>query len=208
MLAASRQDLRINVMTDLFLALSLSYLLGSISFAYIAGRIKGLDLSKEGTGTLGARNAGRKLGKAAGLFILILDILKGITAVAAAGLITEQPIAPLIAWLGVVCGHCWSVFLGFRGGKGLASSAGALLLISPTLLFLEMLIMLVIITIFRNIYLAAIIATVFLPLTVWALGGHTYFITIALLIALMILYRHKNNLADLRKSPPSRWRRK
>lgn len=195
-------------MTDLFLALLLSYLLGSISFAYIAGKIMGIDLSQEGTGTLGARNVGRKLGKMAGIFILILDILKGITAVAIAGLISEQAIAPLIGWLGVVYGHCFSVFIGFRGGKGLASCAGALLLLSPILLLLELAIMFVIITIFRNIYLAAIIATSFLPVLVWLLGGHINFIIIALLVSAIVLYRHKKNISDLMKAPPPRWRRK
>ena len=195
-------------MTELFLALAVSYLIGSISFAYIAGRIKGLDLSREGTGTLGARNVGRTLGRTAGIFILILDIMKGITAVMAAGIISEQPIAPIIGWLGLVCGHCWSVFLGFKGGKGLASSAGALLIISPILLLLELVIMLVIIATFRNIYLAAIIATAFLPVLVWAIGGNIHFIITTLLIAVIILYRHKKNLSDLRKSPPVRWGRK
>jgi len=195
-------------MTELFLALATSYLIGSISFAYIAGRMKGLDLTKEGTGTLGARNVGRTLGRAAGIFILILDIAKGMTAVMAAGLIAEQPIAPIVGWLGLVCGHCWSVFLGFRGGKGLASSAGALLIISPVLLLLELAIMFVIIAIFRNIYLASIIATAFLPGIVWVLGGHIYFIIISLLISILVLYRHKENLSDLRKSPPACRRRK
>jgi glycerol-3-phosphate acyltransferase PlsY len=195
------------MLVDLFLALILSYLLGSISFAYIAGKIMGIDLNREGSGNLGARNVGRQVGKAAGIFILILDLLKGITAVAAASLISQQPLAPLIGWLGVVCGHCYSVFLGFRGGKGLASSAGALILISPILLFLEITIMFVIIAIFRNVYLAAIIATAFLPVLVWIFGGHIYFIIIAFLISVMVIYRHKNNLSALRVAPPARWRR-
>ena len=98
-------------MTELILAFALAYLMGSISFAYIAGMMKGLDLRKEGSGTLGARNVKRVVGKGAASAVLLLDLIKGAGAVYMASIISESEQAAMTGWLGVVCGHGWPVFL-------------------------------------------------------------------------------------------------
>ncbi|MFQ6110649.1 MAG: glycerol-3-phosphate acyltransferase, partial [Nitrospinota bacterium] len=108
---------------------ALAYLLGSLSPAYLVGRLNGLDLRFEGSGHLGARNAGRVLGWKWGAGVLVADFLKGQLAVVLPWLLTESPILSSICAIAVVAGHNWSVFLEFSGGKGLTPAAGALFML-------------------------------------------------------------------------------
>ena len=119
-------------MNLLFLAISavLAYLIGSIPVAYIFGRVlKGIDIREHGSGNMGATNAFRVLGKGPGVIVLILDIVKGIIPVTllanAFGL--ADPLSLVIIAVAVVAGHNWPVFLGFKGGKGMATSLGVLI---------------------------------------------------------------------------------
>jgi acyl phosphate:glycerol-3-phosphate acyltransferase len=122
-------------MTKIFAGLIFSYLLGSIPNAYIFAKLlKGIDLRKHGSGNLGATNAFRVLGKGIGTTVLVLDILKGIIAVLVASALfsnnwigISRELYLCLAAIAVVSGHNWTIFLGFRGGKGMATSLGALI---------------------------------------------------------------------------------
>ncbi|MDT8318843.1 MAG: glycerol-3-phosphate acyltransferase [bacterium] len=183
-------------MTELILTFALTYLIGSISFAYIAGRMKGLDLRKEGSGTLGARNVKRVIGEKAASAVLLLDLVKGAGAVYLAGLISESAQASMTGWLGVICGHGWPIFLRFKGGKGLASSVGALLLISPFILASELALGGILLLSGRQVYLSASLMAASLPLFVYRFGKPETFV-ISIVISAVILILHRKNIMDL-----------
>ena len=105
-----------------------AYLLGSISFALLIAKSKGIDLREEGSGNLGATNAGRALGKGLGRVVLILDMAKGALPVIAAGLLLPPEEAPWVGAVGfaAVLGHCFPIWHGLRGGKGAATGMGAI----------------------------------------------------------------------------------
>ena len=157
----------------LVLALWISYFLGAIPTAYIAGRIlKDIDIRKHGSGNVGATNVFRLLGQGPGIVVLVLDILKGVLAVTLVGDIfgvTTVGQRVLLALVAVI-GHNWTVFLDFKGGKGIATSLGALIgltikiaFIRPVLLFT----LLAWLTVFCStgfVSLASIVAAVLLPI--------------------------------------------
>ena len=138
-------------MNLLFLAISAlaAYLIGSIPVAYIFGRVlKGLDIREHGSGNMGATNAFRVLGKGPGTIVLILDIVKGVIPVTllanAFGL--ADPLSLVIIAVAVVAGHNWTVFLGFKGGKGMATSLGVLIGLAIQFQVLRIILLLVVMT--------------------------------------------------------------
>lgn len=179
-------------------AFFVSYLIGSVSFAYLAGRAQGVDLSKLGSGTLGARNVKRILGKRASVAVLLLDLFKGAGAVYIAMALFPHKLAPMAGWLGVVCGHGWSLFLDFKGGKGLASSAGALAVISPAVLLTEILIGAGFLVLTRHVYLSSIVMAASLPIAMLAVTGDPAPCLSSVPIAVAILLLHRKNIAGLK----------
>ena len=120
-------------MPQLLVALLFAYGLGCLSAGYYLALWKGLDLRTAGSGSTGARNAGRLLGKGAFVFTFGLDVFKGLAAVMVARLLVPSPWAPPLAWMLVVLGHVWPVQLGFKGGRGISPAVGGLLATSPLL---------------------------------------------------------------------------
>jgi acyl phosphate:glycerol-3-phosphate acyltransferase len=113
-------------------ALILGYLLGALPTAYIAGRWKkGMDIRNMGGGNMGALNATRELGLPVGIVVLLVDIAKGAGTVLAAEALGLKPVWVYLAGSAAVIGHCWPVYLKFRGGKGAATAAGVLLALAP-----------------------------------------------------------------------------
>ena len=184
---------------DLLFAIAVPYLMGSISFAWLAVRIMaGQDLRSEGTGNLGARNALRMLGPVPALFVFAADVAKGWTALWLTSLVAlQRPQLVLVAALMVVVGHCFPLWLGFKGGKGLASGAGACLYLSPWLALAVLGVGAVALAVFRNIYAAAIWGIIaFVPLLYFLtdLPGRTL---AGVAIAAVVLWRHKHNIEEL-----------
>ncbi len=142
---------------------ALCYLLGSLSPAYLMGKLNGLDLRFEGSGHLGARNVGRVLGWKWGVGVLVADFLKGQLAVVVPWLMTGSPTLSSICAIAVVAGHNWSVFLEFAGGKGLAPGAGALFMLSPLTFLAEGILFIPAYFLTRNQLMAALVNIVALP---------------------------------------------
>ncbi|MDH3973231.1 MAG: glycerol-3-phosphate acyltransferase [Deltaproteobacteria bacterium] len=184
-------------MAELVPVFLISYLIGSLSFAWLAGRLKGVDLRLEGSGTLGARNVKRVIGKGPAFAVLALDVLKGVAGVTAAVHISGHPSSPMVGWLGLVCGHGWSLFLKFRGGKGLASSLGALLLISPLTLALELLLGSFFFAFTKNVYAAAISMIAAMPAILYFTGAGAASILFSLPLSLLMLLLHRKNMKEL-----------
>ncbi|MFH1269515.1 MAG: glycerol-3-phosphate 1-O-acyltransferase PlsY [Candidatus Omnitrophota bacterium] len=188
-----------------------SYLIGSIPTAYIFGRLlKGLDIRKFGSGNVGATNALRVLGKPVGISVLLLDILKGFVAVFFLGNIITARVAgisdtPIRVILGLCCisGHNWTIFLGFKGGKGMATTLGVLLGLAVKVSGIKVVFAMVIITwvavflITRIVSLASILSTVALPVYMFLFKQSPILIYSSILLCAFIILRHKANLKRL-----------
>jgi glycerol-3-phosphate acyltransferase PlsY len=185
-----------------------SYLLGSIPTAYIFGRIlKGIDIRKFGSGNVGATNALRVLGKGPGITVLLLDMLKGVVAVVFLGDILAIRILNfpdetlrIVLGLACICGHNWTLFLRFKGGKGVATTLGVLLGLALKIPALKIVFGLVILTwlisflLARIVSVASLIAGVSLPFFTLIFRQSLTTVFSSTLICLLIILRHKSNL--------------
>lgn len=192
-------------------ALITSYLLGSIPTAYLFGRLlKGVDIRKVGSGNIGATNAMRVLGKGAGITVLLLDILKGFIVVVFLGdyfcskpILWQEQNLRIIMGLCSICGHNWTVFLRFKGGKGIATSFGVLLGLALKLPGLGMVIgvlvltWLIVFTIWRMVSLASIVAGLALPVSILFFKQSAVLVVVSLILCVFVLLRHKANLLRL-----------
>ncbi|MDI6871555.1 MAG: glycerol-3-phosphate acyltransferase [Bacillota bacterium] len=175
----------------------LSYLIGSVSFSYLAVYlVRRRDLRRLGTGNLGARNAGRLLGWPGFVLVLLGDAGKGFLAVRLAQGWLGTDLASVVAASGVLLGHSYSLFLGFSGGKGLASAVGILLALSPAVLLVMLLLAGLFLLLTRNLYLAPTLAALFFPAVAWLFWHSRVWAGFGILLVALILWRHRHNLAD------------
>jgi acyl phosphate:glycerol-3-phosphate acyltransferase len=174
----------------------LAYLVGAVPVGFIVARLcGGGDIRRAGSGNIGATNVLRTLGKLPAVVTLLGDIGKGYAAVSVAGAFAPAG-APAGAVLAIV-GNCWPVFLRFRGGKGVATGFGAFLALTPWATAPAGLIWLVVTASFRYVSLASIMACLCLPLGVFLLGYPRASIGAAVIAALVIVLRHRQNIARL-----------
>lgn len=174
----------------------LSYIIGSIPFSFtIAKLFKGIDIRKLGTKNVGAMNIISVAGMFPGIIALLFDISKGALVVHLTNKITEDIGVSLTSGLFTVIGHNWPIFLKFKGGKGVATTIGILLLISPfSLLILYLIAIPIIILITNDSYMSASIGFLILPLILWFLEKNIWFVIFGILIALIIVIRHLNEI--------------
>ncbi len=203
----------------------LSYLLGSIPTGYLMARARGIDIRTVGSGNIGATNVFRALGKVAGAITLILDCAKGAVAVLAvpaavsrlAGLETVGG-APILCALAVILGHNYTCWLRFKGGKGIATSAGALLGLAPVAVLVCLVVWLAVFGVGRYVSLASIAAAVALPIAVYFTehlgrggqvdGSRWAVLALAIVLGLLALWRHRSNLHRLLTGTEHRFTRK
>jgi glycerol-3-phosphate acyltransferase PlsY len=202
-------------MNPLFLAISavLAYLIGSIPVAYIFGRaLKNLDIREYGSGNMGATNAFRVLGKGPGTMVLILDIIKGIIPVTILANFfgAGDALSLVIIGVAVVSGHNWTVFLGFKGGKGIATSLGVLIGLAIQLpglrivLGLVTLIWLLLFLFSGYVSLASITAAVALPVLMVVYEAPFPMKVMAIVLCIFIVFRHISNIKRLAKGYETR----
>ena len=193
-------------MIVLLMSLASAYLLGSIPPSYLLGRLlKGIDLRQHGSGNVGATNAFRVLGKGPGITTLLLDVGKGFIAIRALSAFFESrfaiPIDPLfyqiLMGLAVVVGHNWTVFLKFKGGKGVATSCGVFLALAPLTLFWAASVWAVVALISRNIGFGSMVGALTLPLIMIFLRKPPTLILFGALMAISIFYTHKSNIKKI-----------
>ncbi|MCX5710677.1 MAG: glycerol-3-phosphate 1-O-acyltransferase PlsY [Candidatus Omnitrophica bacterium] len=199
-------------------ALIISYLIGSVPTAYIFGRVlKGADIRKFGSGNVGATNAMRLLGIKAGITVLILDILKGFVVVYVLGGLLENKTTLLsreliLILLGVtaICGHNWTVFLNFKGGKGIATTFGVLIGLAFNIPGLNLVLGLVILSwiisfvISRIVSLSSVIAAVALPVYLVVFKQSRLIFITGIILSVFVILRHKSNLVRLFKGEEKR----
>lgn len=149
-----------------------AYLLGSIPFAYIAGRLlKKVDIRRVGGGNVGATNVMREVGTAAGIAVFAADLGKGTLAVLIAQWLGVSQIIVFVASLAVVAGHNWPVFLGFEGGRGGATTIGVFFALAPVPAAISFGIMLAMAFITSNLRLSMAVGMTLLPFIIWGFGG-------------------------------------
>lgn len=159
------------------LAILLSYLAGSVSFAYLLVKSRrGIDLRSVGSGNLGATNAGRILGRRWAAAIYTLDLLKGLLPTAAGKHLFGDPAlasVPLSLLMGAAAfaGHCWPFWLGFKGGKGVATASGVILALAPLVFAIALLVFAIAVLLTRRISVGSLCAALTIPVSWWALGG-------------------------------------
>ena len=202
---------------EITLLIAFSFVLGSIPCGVIIAKVKGVDLKKIGSGNIGATNVLRSLGKEAALLTLLGDVLKGTAAVAIARALfhfgfqisdfgflqsainNQQSAIEGLAGLSAILGHNFSLFLRFRGGKGVATSLGVLVIYSPQVAILTLIIWLVAALITKYSSLGAIISFGLLPVNVFLFDPVGIKVLISAMITLLILVKHIGNIERLIK---------
>jgi glycerol-3-phosphate acyltransferase PlsY len=189
-----------------------AYLLGSVSFSVVLVKVlHGLDVRTVGSGNAGATNAMRAAGKKAGVAVLVLDVIKGVTAVAVPRALEAPPSVIGSAAVAVVLGHVFPLFFGFRGGKGVATSAGALGTLAPVAMGLGLVVFAAVVLWKRYVSLASIVTALLFPFLValvsrlgWGEPGGPWLVLPAAGIALLIVFKHRRNLQRLRRGTEPR----
>ena len=178
------------------LAMVISYLIGSIPFGVLISRTKGIDIMGLGSGNIGTTNVWRNLGPGYGLLVLGLDMSKGLIAVLIGrylgGIETE-----LLAAFSVLCGHSWSVFLRFKGGKIVATGAGVILAISPVATLAALVVLLTTLAISRYVSLSSIMAALSLPIIMAVLDMDKLYIIFSCVLVVFVIYKHRSNIVKI-----------
>ena len=196
-------------MISLLCGLSISYLIGSLPTAFIVGKfVRNIDIRTVGSGNVGATNVFRAVGKKWGVFVLLIDMVKGILPVVGLPIFLQPDIVPIDMYkvflgVAVVCGHNWTVFLKFKGGKGVASTAGILIALFPNAILVVLLLFFVVVFVTRYVSLGSIIGAVCFPFVLAIFYRHSesfYFsLCFSVLLSFFILFRHKTNIMRLIK---------
>ena len=178
--------------------LAAAYLLGSVPFGVLIARVRGgVDLRRVGSGNIGATNVLRAVGKGAAALTLLGDIGKGAVAVGLGRWFGVSPAVLAMIGLAAVIGHLLPVFGGFRGGKGVATTLGVVLACMPAVGGLLLAVWLAVAAIWRYSSLAALAASGALPILAWWLDGRSPMVALAIVLLLLLLVRHRENIVRL-----------
>ena len=206
----------------IFAAVALaSYFLGSIPAGYLAGRIAGIDIRHAGSGNIGATNVTRVLGKRYGYPVFIVDFLKGLMAVTMSILIEKraQPLSVpteligIIAAISSVIGHSFPVWLSFKGGKGVATSMGALFGLMPFVALIAVAVWVITFEMTRYVSVASMTAALAVPISILILmplkqTSGTALLYFSISLAALVIFRHRSNLSRLVRGTEPRFKRK
>ena len=176
------------------------YLLGSIPFGYIVGKLfKKVDIREFGSGNIGAANALRILGPPLASFVVIGDIGKGIFSIYLVQYLNIDNLLILtIAGLAVICGHDWSLFLGFKGGKGIATTFGVIFALNPTISILALIIGGIVVITTRYVSLASIFAVISIFIFTILFKQPYEYIIFSAIIMILGIFKHKENIERLK----------
>ena len=198
-----------------------AYLIGSIPWAFIIGKINGIDIREHGSGNVGATNVRRILGKKWGIACFFLDFLKGFLPLFVLNMLVSHNVIPKTAFAAViaavfsVCGHMWPLFLNFKGGKGVSTIAGILLAVAPLSLLTAGGVWAVIFYSSRYVSLASVVAAAVLPVSAflfshYKIGGEVGMPSLIMLasLSLLVIFRHRSNIKRLLNGTESRFAKK
>jgi glycerol-3-phosphate acyltransferase PlsY len=183
-----------------------AYLIGSVPFSYMVARAFGVaDVRRVGSGNVGATNVMRSAGKAAGLLAFLLDAIKGAAAaLAVSWLAPTSSVLPALAALGAVIGHMYPLWLGFQGGKGVATGAGAFLLLAPSATLLALCVFALVLAVTRYVSVGSMAGAVTLAGAAFILGSPPPVAWGATGAAALIVWRHRGNIVRLARGREGR----
>jgi glycerol-3-phosphate acyltransferase PlsY len=206
------------VLTYLTVALG-AYLLGSIPFGFLAAKARGIDIRSVGSGNIGATNAMRVLGKPAGVFVLLMDALKGYAACAFLSPLIVNWLAPhysglyflfqdwpvedqtrfcVLPGICAVLGHNYPCWLKFKGGKGIATTAGVYIALAPWPLLIALVVFILAVALTRYISVGSISGAIALPVAVWVMTPHNLLLgMVTTALGALAIYKHKSNIQRL-----------
>lgn len=193
-----------------------TFLLGSIPNGFLLAKTKGIDIREHGSKNIGATNVLRVLGKGPGYTVFALDALKGVCAVLLGGWLTSwRPdyLGQITGGIGCILGHSYTPWLGFKGGKGVATTAGVLLTLFPLVLLTVLAVWLFFFYTTRYVSVASMAAAASMPLAVWAIAVRSNpqampLLFFSAIIGLLIILRHKPNIIRLRNGTETRFSKK
>jgi len=196
----------------LFLGFVSAYMIGSIPTAYIFGRVfKSIDIREYGSGNVGATNVFRVIGKGPGIIVLIIDIIKGFICATylASGFLYLAPVTRpelyrILVGLSAIAGHNWTLFLKFKGGKGVAASAGVVIGLIPKIFWLGFMVWLITFFITGFVSLSSIVAVISVPIFTLAFGEPAEIVIFMCILCLIIVYKHKPNIKRLARGEEKR----
>ena len=198
-----------------------AYLLGSIPTGYLVARSRGIDIRTVGSGNIGATNVFRTLGKPAGIFVLIVDALKGFVSCYFVGRLVYRAFVgnvednsatheylKIVGGFLAILGHNYTCWLKFKGGKGIATSAGVVLGLLPSALAVSLGVFLVMFALTRYVSVGSISGAFVLPFAAWWFGRSTRMIVVGAIIGALAIYKHRTNIRRLMNGTENRFGRK
>jgi glycerol-3-phosphate acyltransferase PlsY len=194
------------------LLLVASYLIGAIPFGLVVGKFAGVDVRQHGSKNIGATNVNRTLGKKFGAITLVLDVCKGLLPIAAAAAILGDSANAIVISCGcgilAVVGHMFPVYLGFKGGKGVATGLGVFLYLSPLAIGISLLVFIGVVAISGFVSAGSLLASGLFPLWLYLLGAGKELIITAAVIAVLIWIKHHENITRLLQGKEKSWKKK
>ncbi len=189
----------------IYIVITAAYLIGSLPFGYIVAKVfRKTDIRNYGSGNIGATNVLRVMGWRAALPVFVLDMLKGAAAVLLAKTVSDLPAIYLSAGFMAMIGHSFPLFLGFRGGKAVATGIGVMAAVSGWVTLSMIVAAGLIVAVTRYVSLGSIIGTILVPLFFWLLGFDLPYIIFGLATALLVALRHHANIGRLLKGTESK----
>ncbi|MEM7600304.1 MAG: glycerol-3-phosphate 1-O-acyltransferase PlsY [Verrucomicrobiota bacterium] len=188
----------------------LAYVVGATPFGFLAGKIKGIDIRDHGSGNIGATNVLRTLGKPVGISVLVLDIFKGMVPVIMAKVVSDQSILHIATAIAAILGHNYTFWLNFKGGKGIATTAGAVIPILTIPILAAIAAWLITLKLTRYVSVASIAAALAIPITLslqnlisgewdWIVFG------LAAFVCVLAIWKHRANIQRLRRGEENRF---
>lgn len=183
-----------------------AYLLGSVPTGLLLAKALGVNIREAGSGNIGATNVYRTIGRKLGILTLVGDCLKGLIPVLIAKWLDLPDVWVAAIGLAALLGHVFTIFLGFKGGKGVATALGVFLGTSPLSVLVAIVVFALVLYFWRYVSLASIIAAALIPGIVRILGGKPELILMSLAIAAVVIFRHRENIARLRNGTESKFK--
>lgn len=193
-----------------YLWLPAAYLIGSVPFGFLAGKVRGIDIREHGSGNIGATNVLRTLGKPVGITTLILDVAKGMVPVLLAQHSSNSSLIAILTAVAAILGHNYTCFLGFKGGKGIATSAGALAPLLPIPMLVALVLWVILFFATRYVSVASIGAAASLPVTLGIISAtkgswDPVLFSFTALLSILAVWRHRSNIQKLRAGTENRF---
>ncbi len=177
----------------------LSYLIGAIPFGLVVGKFsRNIDLRDFGSGNIGAANALRTLGWKASALVFVLDIAKAVVAVLLARVFTGLPVVEALCGFAAIVGHNWPVYIGFRGGRGVSSSLGVMLVFSPLIAVAGLALGLLLMASFRYVSLGSVVGALSVPVLLLVFAASMSvpvpYLWFAWVVGLLVVFQHRSNI--------------